>query len=128
MRILLPLFMSAALPCFAQDGAMPMLCAGSDPTWSMELLATGSSADGRSTADTAVIDYLYEGELDFALETLAEGADWPRAYTFVGRGGTAILVVAEPDDDTSSALPAMVFTQRGETPVLLVGVCDPIRN
>lgn len=112
MRALLPVLALIAAPCFAQDAPLPLICAGSNPGWTMQI-----------TRDGADFSYLYDADLNFTLETRAEGDEWPRAYTFVGRGTSAILLI-EPATCVAGLMSARVFTQRGETPILLTGCCN----
>ena len=87
-------------------------CAGRAPDWTLEVSEAG-----------ATLDYQRQSELDIALRTRAEGADWPRALTLIGRGDSAILLL-EPQD-SEGLHRARVLTQRGETPILLIGQCQP---
>jgi len=53
------------------------------------------------------------------LTTRPNGQDWPRALTFIGRGDSAIVIVEDGPDHA-----VRVLTQRGETPIMLIGTCD----
>jgi len=112
MRFILSALALLAAPAVAQDAPLPLICTGSTPSWTMQV-----------TQDSTEFSYLYDADLNLALETRAEGDEWPRAYTFVGRGTSAILLI-EPATCPSGLLSARVFTQRGETPILLTGCCS----
>lgn len=93
----------------AQD--LDFQCHGSAPDWDLV-----------TTPEGATFDFQFPLDLTLALSTLATGAEWPRAYTFIGRGGSAIVIVEQQMcGDQSYA--ARVLTQRGETPLLLTGCC-----
>lgn len=116
MRLILPALMSLALPAVAQDiqdlsEILPLICDGAEPAWSMTI-----------TEDGSLFDYGRTSDLDIAWETQAEGAQWPRALTLIGRGDTAIVILEAPTDDS---YPIRILTQRGETPLLLTGTCVP---
>ncbi|SMX31299.1 hypothetical protein [Octadecabacter ascidiaceicola] len=89
----------------------PIACSGNEPEWSLSMDNTQADFDYRGTSDMTVM-----------LDTPAEGADWPRAFTLIGRGDSAILIV-EPAACETGPYSARVLTQRGETPVLLTGCC-----
>lgn len=108
MRYILPLLICAPM-AHAQDVQSNFTCQGSDIEW--EFLAFD---------DIATFDYQRISELTLALTTVPEGQNWPRAYTFIGRGDSAIVIV-EPLVENSH--PVRILTQRGETPLLLVGTC-----
>jgi len=118
MRLILPLFISAALPAgaaLAQDiyESLPLVCQGTAPKWDMVV-----------TEDDTVFDHLIaSSDMDIALVTTAQDADWPAALTLIGRGDSAILIV-EPAACDTGELSARVLTQRGETPLLLTGCCS----
>jgi len=114
MRYVLPLLLFGT-PALALDD--PLICTGSDPDWSL-------SMDG----DAARFDFIYESDLNLMLETRAEGAPDIAALTLIGRGDSAIVLLdpaACPDPD--AAYGARLLTQRGETPLLLVGCCYSAR-
>ncbi|MCW1951340.1 MAG: hypothetical protein KIH44_008230 [Octadecabacter sp.] len=98
-----------AAPAVAQQ-VDDMTCSGQDPDWALEI-----------AANTATLDYVRPSDMTLQLVTTAEGKDWPQAFTFVGRGDTAIVLLENPSDDGQSAV--RVLTQRGETPLLLIGSC-----
>ncbi len=110
MRTLLAFFLLCT-PLAAQDLPSDLLCEGSSPDWSLTV-----------SGDTAVFDFQRESQLSLMLTTPAEGRDWPVALTFIGRGDSAILMVDQGTCEGES-LNASVLTQRGETPLLLVGCC-----
>lgn len=92
----------------AQDDNITFTCQGTDPEW--ELSVSG---------DAATFDYRRTSDMTLMLTTLPDGQDWPRAYTFIGRGDSAIAIIEGGENH-----PARILTQRGETPVLLTGICD----
>lgn len=110
MRLAL-LFLALATPAIAQH-ADPASCFGEDPDWTLEIEGT-----------TATLDYQRASDLTLMLSTSPEGFDWPQAYTFIGRGDSAIVIREATQRDNSSKV--RVLTQRGETPLLLVGKCYP---
>ncbi|KAG1655730.1 Envelope biogenesis factor ElyC [Nymphon striatum] len=85
---------------------------GADPDWAMSITEDGTLFEYGQAVDT---------ELDIAWETPAEGAAWPRVLTLLGRGTSAIVILEQPRDAT---YPIRILTQRGETPLLLVGGCS----
>jgi len=110
MRIFLPLACLAA-PALAQDAPLEMSCHGTAPEWSLI-----------STAQGATFTLIHASDLTLQLTTVAQGAEWPRAFTFIGRGDSAIVILEGEQDNGSH--PARVLTQRGETPLLLTGSCE----
>lgn len=106
------LFLICATPAVAQD-APDASCSGTDPDWTLEI-----------DQNTAVLDYLRVSDLTLAMTTTPAGsADWPQAYTFIGRGDSAIVISEARDQNNLSTV--RVLTQRGEVPILLVGTCRP---
>ena len=109
-----------ALPAYAQDTALPLplLCGGDGPDWDLSI-----------NADGVEFNYLRESTLEIGLETRPANAQWPVALTMVGRGDTAIAIIDQGQckwdemAETDNAFSIEVLTQRGETPVLLVGCC-----
>ncbi len=101
----------SAAPLSAQELTFPLSCSGSDPAWSLEV-----------TGETATLDFQRVSELDVMLVTPAEGRSWPVALTLIGRGDSAIVIV---DKGLCNGYDhgARVLTQRGETPLLLLGCC-----
>ena len=89
----------------------PLACSGVEPEWSIHMDGTQANFTYRGTSDMTIM-----------LDTPAEGTDWPRAYTLIGRGDSAILIM-EPNACETGPYSARVLTQRGETPVLLTGCC-----
>lgn len=94
----------------------PLSCEGHDPDWFLTLAGPESQLhyDKRKT--------------DFKVpqSNVAEGHDWPRAYTLVSDFDTAIVVVNEASchlGNTSWPITAHILTQRGQTPILLTGCC-----
>lgn len=112
MKMILPLALCAALPCAAQDDpSMSLICAGSNPGWTLNM-----------SPDSVTFSYLYNVDLEIALETRPQNDIWPRAYTLMGRGSSAILLV-EPNMCAGGILTARVLTQRADEPILLTGCC-----
>ena len=113
MKLSCALLLATTLPAFAQDSfvPLPLDCGGAAPDWSMAITEDGTLFEyaGISTPD-----------LDIAWETKAEGADWPRVLTMIGRGTSAIVILEPPIEGTFAV---RVLTQRGETPLLLTGTC-----
>jgi hypothetical protein len=106
------LFALTILPTIAYAEALPpMNCAGSAPDWSLQI---GS--------DTAQFQFQRESEMTIPHQTSAEGQEWPRALTLLSRNDTAIAII---DKRTCGTAPyaAEVLTQRGQTPILLIGCC-----
>lgn len=101
----------AAIPAQAGDFA----CSGTAPDWVVDL-----------RSNTARLVLGTETTMDIMLETLAEGQDWPRAYTLIGDRDTAILLIErEPCGPADNTRPyrAHLMTQRGQQPILLGGCC-----
>ena len=93
----------------------PLTCEGLGPEWDLTLAGT-----------TARFTYQRSNTFDVPQSSVAEGHDWPRAYTLIAEFDTAILLV----DKATCALgadtwpfTAHVLTQRGQTPILLTGCC-----
>lgn len=103
-------FLCLATSAVAQTAA-PAVCSGTNPDWTLDIRPDG-----------ATLDFVRVSELTLALSTTpADGSDWPQAYTFIGRGDSAIVIREAPQNDGGGD--ARVLTQRGETPLLLVGTC-----
>lgn len=116
MRYLCSLVLfSLASHAYAQEQSVllptPMACSGVEPDWSISMENSQAKFDYRGTSEMTIM-----------LDTQAEGADWPRAYTLIGRGDSAIVIV-EPNTCETGPYTARVLTQRGQTPVLLTGCC-----
>ena len=86
-------------------------CTGSDPDWTLS-----------TQGDTARFEFGYDSELSLMLTTQAQGHDWPIAMTYIGRGDSVIAVI-EPAACETGDIRATLLTQRGETPLMLVGCC-----
>ena len=100
------------LPHVAYADIPPLACAGSTVDWSLTL-----------DADTAQFKYLdRDSTLDIMQQSVAEGATWPIAMTAIGPRDSAIIILEDAVQDTH---PVRVLTQRGETPILLAGLCRP---
>lgn len=93
MRLIFPILMMSALPAVAQDTSVPLPfeCAGENPDWWMTITEDGTVFEALGAAQT---------DLDIAWETLAEGADWPRVLTLIGRGTSAIVIIEAPAEDS----------------------------
>lgn len=89
----------------------PMLCRGDNPLWTLDL-----------TGDTALFSFQRRSEMSIPHQTSAEGRDWPRVLTLLSRHDTAIVIIDERSCGAAS-YSAQVLTQRGQTPILLVGCC-----
>lgn len=100
----------------AQELSYPLSCTGSAPDWSLNIQENGAEFDFRRLSN-----------LDIALDTPAQRAQWPRALTLVGRGDSAIVILENMTCETG-ALTARILTQRGETPILLTGCCQMSSN
>jgi len=110
MRFLLPLLLLST-PALALDE--PLTCSGSSPDWALAI-----------EGDTATFDFTRLTELNLMLETEAQGAPEIRALTLIGRGDSVIVLLdptACPNPEATYG--ARLLTQRGETPLLLVGCC-----
>lgn len=109
--------LTAALLCAALPvplAAQGYDCAGA-PGWSLDL-----------QPDSARFYYPAETRMEVMLETPVQGADWPRAFTLIGERDTAIVLLERESctrDGASFELRAHVFTQRGQSPILLTGCC-----
>lgn len=110
MRLTL-LFTILASPVWAQDEGPAMRCQGSGPDWSLS-----------ATPQGATFTLITASDMSLQLTTLVQGVDWPRAYTFIGRGDSAIVIVEGAGDD--GLHPTRILTQLGETPLLMTGFCD----
>ncbi|MDF0599519.1 hypothetical protein P1J78_02135 [Psychromarinibacter sp. C21-152] len=108
-RIVAACLALAAAPALAQE---TFVCNGDAPGWTLTL-----------GADTAAFHLAYATEMQVRHETAAEGRAWPRAFTLIGDRDTAILLIERaPCGDAPYR--ARVFTQRGQTPILLAGCCE----
>lgn len=94
---------------------LPLSCEGRGPDWQLAL-----------AGDSASFTFQRSDRFDVPQSSIAEGHDWPRAYTLIAEFDTAILLV----DKATCALgadtwpfTAHVLTQRGQTPILLTGCC-----
>ena len=89
-------------------------CEGTNPEWHLDL-----------NGETARFVFPAATDMDVMLETVAEGRDWPIAFTLIGARDTAILLVEQQHCGPQSApYRARIMTQRVQTPILLVGCCD----
>lgn len=110
MRVLCLLFISI-IPTFAS--AADFLCSGDDPAWDLTM-----------EDETAQFRFQRRSELSLMLTTTAQDSDTPQALTYVGRGDSLIAIIEDGicrygDGDYS----ATILTQRGQTPVMLLGCC-----
>ncbi len=108
-RIVTACLALAATPAPAQDA---FTCRGEAPDWCLTL-----------GADTAAFHLADPTEMQVMHETVAEGRDWPRAFTLIGDRDTAIVLI-ERERRRATPFRARVFTQRGPTPILLAGCCE----
>lgn len=92
--------------------AQTFTCTGTEPSWTL-------------TLDPAQARLVFPAptDMDVMLETPVQGADWPRAYTLVGDRDTAIVLI-EREACGEALYRSHVFTQRGQTPILLGGCCE----
>ena len=100
---------ACAAEAAAQD-ELELTCAGEN--WSLEL----------SDKDVS-FSFLGDTKMEVMLDTPAEGREWPRAMTLIGDRDSGVLIL---DQRMCGEAPysAEVLTQRGTTPVLLVGCCQ----
>lgn len=112
LAILATCTVAFAAPLHADDIPTEMSCSGISPDWSLSL-----------SGDEAEFSFQRDSDLNVQLITTPLNADWPRAITMIGRGDSAILIVEPARCDTGD-MSARVLTQRGETPILLVGCCQ----
>lgn len=112
----IPVIAFLATPVAAQEISYPLACTGSDPDWSLIL----DAAQGE-------FDFQRLSNLDVVLDTTAQGADWPRAITLIGRGDSAIVILENTVCEIGN-LSARILTQRGETPIFLTGCCQISEN
>lgn len=75
------------------------------------------------SASGAALHLLGRADMDLMHQTTAEGRDWPRAFTLIGERDTAIVLI-EREDCNGLPYRAHLFTQRGQTPILLTGCCE----
>ncbi|MCP9482066.1 hypothetical protein NNA36_08850 [Shimia sp. CNT1-13L.2] len=107
--------LGATLVAGAAGADAPLTCEGVGPDWDLTL-----------AEDSASFTFQRSDRFDVPQSSIAEGHDWPRAYTLIAEFDTAILLV----DKATCALgadtwpfKAHVLTQRGQTPILLTGCC-----
>lgn len=108
----------------ASDAAEPppLLCGGAEPFWNLTIEDDRAAFSTPERPDAVTFD--------IRLRTRAEGRDWPRAFTLIGRGDTAVIVLDQrscSDTVTDRAYPyaGTLLTQRGTEPILLSGCCRP---
>lgn len=118
-RGLVALVAASAISAGSVLAAPVIQCRGEAPRWKLGL--------GEAFADFTYKDR--QIRLEVPQRARAEGRDWPRAYTLVGRTDTAIVVL---DRDACRAegrdypVSADVLTQDGTRAILLSGCCDEI--
>lgn len=110
--IIASLFAFLGSPLLAQSFPYPLSCTGQSPDWSLMVTERG-----------AEFDLVRQSAMDVVLDTQAQGAEWPRALTLVGRGDSAIVLLEHTACETGN-LTTRILTQRGETPILLTGCCS----
>lgn len=102
----------AALPAASLER---LGCSGVAPAWTLTL--DGDAArfampeSGRPVTRMQVMQ-----------RSAAEGRDWPRAMTLIGKTDTAILLL-EREPCGAAPVRAHVLTQQGQRPILLTGCC-----
>ena len=91
---------------------LALSCRGVAPDWTLEL-----------TEDAATFFY-FDRTTDMTIpqQSQPDGVSWPRAMTLIGPRDSAIVILEAPTDQGQ---PARVLTQRGQTPVFLIGTCEP---
>ncbi|MDO6798223.1 hypothetical protein [Shimia thalassica] len=105
-----------ALAASAAQAEPPLACEGHDPEWYLTL--AGPVAQFRF--------HKRKTDFDIPHSTVAQGRDWPRAYTLISSFDTAIVVTNETAcslGDTNWPISVHVLTQRDTTPILLTGCC-----
>lgn len=93
----------------------PLTCEGHDPDWFLTL-----------AGPEAQFTFQRKNSFDIPQSSVAEGRNWPRAYTLIAEFDTAIVVVNEVQCDLEGRtwpITAHVLTQRGQHPILLTGCC-----
>ena len=100
------------VPCTAFGEQLSLVCAGSDPNWTLEY--DGTQAEFSFTDRTT--------KLDVPQKSTAEGVDWPKAATLIGPRDSAIILIHHRGC-LGMDYEMQVLTQRGETPLLLTGCC-----
>lgn len=95
---------------------IPVLsCHGADPAWTLTIFR-----------DEAIFELTRQVKLEIPLVTRAEGRDWPRAWSLIGRQDTVIAVI---DRDICQLrgmdfpYSADILTQRASTAIVLTGCC-----
>lgn len=97
--------------CLVPHVALALECSGSDPDWTLSL-----------QDDAATFSFLDRTtDMSIPQRSTPEGLDWPKAMTLIGLRDSAIVILEAPDNGQD----IRVLTQRGETPILLVGRCAP---
>ncbi|MEY1555399.1 hypothetical protein AB3Y40_07155 [Yoonia sp. R2331] len=91
-------------------GAAALTCQGEDPAWSLTL--------GDHSATFTFLDRA--SDMTIPQMSTPDGQDWPRAMTLIAPRDSAIVILEAPADPQ----PIRILTQRGETPILLVGTCE----
>ena len=104
-----------AMASNAAADELSLMCDGNTPEWALTL--DGSQARFTFPAPT---------DMDIPHVARAENRDWPRSMTLIGDRDSAIVIldVARDGDACVAAThTAQVLTQRGQTPIFLVGCC-----
>ncbi len=100
--------------------AIPLSCQGTDPNWSLDL----------KDDIAAYFEYERGAGYEIPQSSIAEGRDWPRAFTLIAEYDTAIALIDKQtclQNGQSYQYSAYVLTQRGQTPILLKGCCEDPR-
>ncbi|GAA6165159.1 hypothetical protein NBRC116590_28630 [Pelagimonas sp. KU-00592-HH] len=107
--------LGATLAAGAAGADVPLTCEGVGPDWDLTL-----------AEDSASFTFQRSDRFDVPQSSVAEGHDWPRAYTLIAEFDTAILLVDKATCTLGAdtwPFTAHVLTQRGQTPILLTGCC-----
>lgn len=94
----------------------PLACEGYDPDWYLTL----AGPDAQFTYGGRKLD------VEVPQSSIAEGHDWPRAYTLLANSDTAIVVINQTSCTSGNRqwpVTAHILTQRGQSPILLTGCC-----
>lgn len=110
-----------SVSAFAQSPLdLPLSCWGAKPEWQLDVLTENEVRFRFAGRDT---------RFEIPQQSAAEGRDWPYAMTLVARNDTAILLFEEEyctPENENAPIRLHVFTQRGETPILLTGCCHTV--
>ena len=99
---------TVATSASAQD--LNLSCKGEN--WSLEL-----------NDQSAELIFPSPTQMDVMLDTPAEGHEWPRALTLVGDRDSGVLILDQRQCG-SHDIAAELLTQRGQTPIFVIGCCS----